>query len=161
MATSTSLYVNATVAGGSWVNTGTAPYLNTQNVTALIGTTSSAISDAFSFATGTSLGPISAVALRVYNLGCATATSINAFVSDNDSTYTANAMTITSAAGWTTVDLTGYLNTWAKINAARVYFQLLTKNRQIDLDAAYLYVTYSTVASSGAKFAALRRSARE
>ena len=161
MAESTTLYVNATVAGGSWVSVGTAPYLNSVNVTAYIGTTSSAMSDAFTFATATSLGAPTEVALRVQVISSATSTSITAYVSDNGSTYTAFPLAVSSVWALSSVDLTAYLNSWAKVNASRVYFQLVTKNRQIYIDAASLYVTYSTAAASGAKFAALRRHSME
>ena len=134
------LWVNEVVSSSvKWTEVGAVPQLDTQNQpTQYIYTTGRRdTSDVYGFTdSGHTTESITSVFLYVYSETVATSdftTTINA---------TNTGLTPATTWGWTNVDVSSILTTWAGIDAATLVFQHANTTNLSNIDAAYLYVTY-------------------
>lgn len=134
------LWVNEVVSSGSWSQTGTTPWLDTQNqpTSYIYSTGRNSNSSVFGFANSSDLGTITKVELYIY----AQSASSSNFESIVNSTGTGLGPPATW--GWVSVDVTAIVGTtWTGVNAATVYFDRPNTDVQTSVDAAYLLVTYT------------------
>jgi flagellar protein FlaH len=134
-----------------WTRHGTVPYLHIQNYPTdyvWIGfDRTSSIGD-FGFQNSSkSLETINSVALRVYAWKEDTQDKFWVYLWDNSSWGNTHNVTRTSA-GWTEFDVTARLDTWAKIDSAKIYLNGDTtqaKNYRLFADCAMLRISYAII----------------
>lgn len=141
-------YVNLSRAG--WTYTGTSPYLNLQDQpTNQISTATKSVStNDFGFADlEAGATTVSAVILNIYCIASASVKSSSVYVWDGASYSTAYTLSMPLAFAYVQIDVTAWLNTVAKVNAAQIYITSAATAQTYTVDHAYLAVTYATAAA--------------
>ncbi len=139
------LWVNAYDATyDSWTKVGAAPYLDAQDQPANYGYSSVDKDDwgIFDFNDTPQTGTINAVTLYLYARCTAAGQDMNIFLWDGTAFIQYIVYTPTSW-GWVSVDVQATLDTWAKINAARLWLEMRAKDKTQYVDAVYIRVDYT------------------
>jgi len=137
------LWVNAyDDTKAAWTKVGASPYLDAQDLTneGWVEAAAQEWGD-FDFADSAASGTIHSVNLYIYGYCDQPAKNPEAYVWDGSS-WTAYLILFTNSYGWANVDISLLIDTWPKINGAKIYLRSLA-NKPTHADAAYLLVDYT------------------
>jgi len=125
-----------------WTRVGTSPYLNAQDqpTNYVYSIVKKAEIGDFDFQDTAQTGTINSVTLYVY--GQAATGSGQTFYIWDGVTWTSYNPTLPATWGWASIAVP-VLNTWAKINGAKLYIFHFNTTARTDVDAAYLLVDYT------------------
>lgn len=132
-----------------WLRVGSSPYLNTQDQPAnyvYSVTRKDEIGD-FNFGDTSQSGTINSVTLYVYGQRGGTIVGFVVGIWDGSS-WTEYALILPTSWGWVS-EVISVLDTWAKINGAKMYIKRPNSTVRTDVDAAYLLVNYTELPLTG------------
>lgn len=130
-----------------WTEVGTSPYLDAQDqpTNYVWTTTKNAEHGDFTFAnSGVGTGTINSVYLYVYAASAATAQNLEFYIWDGTAWSLAGTLPDNTPWSWVSFDISTILDTWTKIDAAKLYLLQGNTTVESDVDAAYLLVDYTS-----------------
>ena len=146
-----SLYVNGLgTERTAWTEVGTPPFLNAQDQPDhyIYTTIKKAEHGDFTFTDSGGSGTINSVTLYVYAKNAA-GRDLAVFIHDGTSWYE---YAVSPPISWDWVNVAiPVLDSWTKIDGAKLYIMNANKTDRMDVDAAYLYVDYTAAAQEKSK----------
>lgn len=139
------LYCNSynSAQASGWSRVGISPYLNAVDYPSNYVHTSTRLSREGNFAFQDSGGAsIASVTLDINGMNMRQSDSIQIRVYDGSRWINLGSVSLPRSFGWISIDVTSYLNTWEKINAAQLSFQFRATNNagHVYIDCARLRV---------------------
>ena len=137
------LYVNSNdTSHMGWSVVGVQPYLNATDSNYVTTNVSGALEGNFGFmASGKSTETITNVTVQIYGQH-ATGNNLAVFVWDSSSWTSLGEQAVTSSWGWVNYTATTLLDTWAKIDAAKIYLKTSASDTY-KVECARLQVLYN------------------
>ncbi|MHA2219401.1 MAG: hypothetical protein ACXACY_26110, partial [Candidatus Hodarchaeales archaeon] len=137
----------------SWGETGTTPYLDAQDGTSFISTTTKkAESGDYQFENTTLLGAtdtINSVTFYIYGEDAGGPTDVAIWLShDNGGAFTEYALSIGTTTQYYSLDVTAQFTTKARLDAAELYVKKANTADAVSFDHAYLDIDYTAGSSS-------------
>jgi len=138
------LYVNSNdTSRMDWSEIGIQPYLDAVDSNYITTNVGDAVEGDFGFVdSGKSTGTITSVTVQIYGQH-ATGNNLEVYVWDSSSWTSLGAQALTSSWGWVNYTATTVLNTWAKIDAAKIYLKT-SASGTYNVDCARLQVGYNS-----------------
>jgi len=117
------VYTNAFSARlTAWIETGNSPYLQDTNTDFIEMEEESGDEGDWTFPNSAGSGTINSVKLRLEaRKSAATSGSTRVYVWDGSAWISLGSLSLTTSYAWYELDVTSILNSWAKINGAKVY----------------------------------------
>jgi len=145
-----SLYVNGLgIESSDWIEVGDSPYLNAQDQPThyIYSAVKKAEHGDFTFADTAMTGTINSVHLYIY--GESTGQQTQDITLWDGTGWSSIFGFVFGSWGWVNVDVSTFLDSWTKINAAKMHIQHENIASNCGIDVAYLYVDYTPTEQDG------------
>jgi len=135
----------------AWSEVGTTPFLDAQDqpTNYIYSTTKKAEHGDFTFDTSSGSGTINSVYLYVYGQEASNNALTEFYIFNGNAWSETDSVDLPLTWGLASVDISTILDSWTKIDAAKLYIKKGNNSVRIDIDTAYLKVDYTAVSTDG------------